>query len=124
MQHKRQRPPARLARRSEAVQSGSKNVVTAIETITGMISEISQVTTAISAAVEQQSAATADISMQAQSASVTTKEIGDQIKVVEQEVNQSSDATIVLSVTGDEVAQSVAKLKAQMQTFMERLRTG
>jgi len=73
-----------IAAQIAAIQSTTSGVVSAIAGIGGTIGRINEISTAIAAAIEEQSAATNEISRSIQQAAVGTQEVtGNIVKVTE-----------------------------------------
>jgi len=106
-----------------AMQEVSREVVEAIRGIGGIITEMDQVATTISTAVEQQRAATAEIARNVNEAAIGTQEVSSNIAGVSGAATASgSAASQVLTVAEDLSRQAVA-LRGAVDGFLSRVRT-
>ncbi len=111
-----------IAHQIADMQSATKGTVEAIRTISQTIGRINQNSTAISAAVEQQSASTQEISRNAQLAARGTEEVTVNIGGVQEAADESgSVARRILSAAG-ELSGEAASLREQVEAFIARLR--
>jgi methyl-accepting chemotaxis protein len=100
------------------IQSSTGAAVTAIGSVGDVIGEISQIATAIAAAVEQQSAATREISRNAQLAAGGTEEMAGNITGVSQAAGDTgAAATQVLGAAG-ELSRQSEQLRAEVDRFL------
>ena len=106
----------------EAVQKATEDAVEAIRGIGGTISNISQISATIAAAVEEQHAATSEISRNIQQASRGTAEVAanlDDLRKVTDEVGEQS--AFVLGAT-KEMAGQAGRLNGEVGSFLETVR--
>ncbi len=107
-----------------AVEDGTRQAVGAIRDINGTILRISEISAAVAAAVEQQSAATQEIARNVEQAANGTQEVSANIGQVTRAVGETSEgARHVLKAAGDQAANSVA-LRRQVTDFIARVRAG
>jgi methyl-accepting chemotaxis protein len=105
-----------------AIQSETGNAVQAIRGIGGTIRQMNEIATVIAAAVEQQGAATQDISMNIQEVARGTAEVSSNIAVVNHAADQTgAAANEVLAAAGD-LGRQADDLKANVSHFFERMR--
>ncbi|WP_311134075.1 globin-coupled sensor protein [Pleomorphomonas sp. JP5] len=104
-----------------AIQQATQQSVTDIAGITETIEEVARIGTAIAAAVEEQSAATADIASSAMGVSHSSEEIAIAIgDVVEEGRKTSGSAGRVSSISGELVEQA-GVLKQSVATFTAKV---
>jgi methyl-accepting chemotaxis protein len=100
------------------IQSATGIAVSAIGAVGDVIGEISQIATAIAAAVEQQSAATSEISRNVQQAATGTNEVADNINGLSGAAgNTGAAATQVLGAAG-ELSRQAEQLRAEVDQFL------
>jgi methyl-accepting chemotaxis protein len=105
-----------------AIQSSSNQAVSAIKGIGATIVEISDITTSIASAVEEQSAATQDIARNVQQAAAGTSEVSANIVGVTQAAGETGAAAQqVLSASG-ELSQQSETLRGQVETFLSAIK--
>jgi methyl-accepting chemotaxis protein len=106
------------------IQGATQNSVKAIQGITKTIGEISEISSAIAAAVEEQGAATSEIARNVEQAASGTGEVTANIAMVNQaaaETGQSAGS--ILEAVGELTSQSTA-LKGAVETFLGQVRAG
>ncbi|MBB4286164.1 methyl-accepting chemotaxis protein [Roseospira goensis] len=107
-----------------SVQSETRTAVAAIESISGIIHQINEVTSAIAAAMEEQNAATEEIARNVQQASQGTTEVSQTIVGVTEAARESgSAADHVLQATRDLTEQS-STLTSMVDRFLADVRAG
>jgi methyl-accepting chemotaxis protein len=101
-----------------AVQQATREAVAAIQSIGGTIGQISEISTMIAAAVEQQGAATQEIAHNVAQASAGTTEVSSNIVGVTQAaVSTGAAAEQVLGVAG-ELSEQAELLRGRVETFL------
>ncbi|HEY4987535.1 MAG TPA: methyl-accepting chemotaxis protein [Bradyrhizobium sp.] len=111
-----------IAGQVNAIQSATGDCVTAIGGISHTIRDISGITTAIAAAVEEQGSATREIARSVQHAAAGTGEVSKNVAGASTAAEQSRKlADNVLIATG-ELGQHAAQLFRSVDTFLARLR--
>lgn len=107
-----------------AIQTETNNTVGSIGRITSVIGQVSQIAGSIAAAIEQQTAATAEISRNVVEAATGTTVVTRTISDVSRAVNATGEgATHVLTASGEISSQS-ASLKQTMDDFLIKIRGG
>lgn len=102
----------------EAVQQATQEAVAAIRSIGRTIGQISEITTMIAAAVEQQGAATREIARNVQQASTGTSEVSSNIAGVSRAMASTGEAADqVLGVAGA-LSQQSQMLQGKIETFL------
>jgi len=81
-----------ISQKIDAIQSSTRVAVSSIESIGGIISRMNEISTTIAAAVEEQSAATAEISRNVAEAAKGTSEVSNNITGVSQAAEESGRA--------------------------------
>jgi methyl-accepting chemotaxis protein len=102
-----------------SVQTATVQTVRAIEGIVGRITEINQIAGAIAAAVEEQSAATAEIARNIQQAASGTQEVSSNIGTVSQAASETG-------ISAEEVlaaAQSLSRESVELKSIVDRFLT-
>ena len=113
-----------IARQIGEVQSATGEAVEAIKSISGVISQINEIASAIAAAVEEQQAATQEIARNVEQASQGTSEVSANIVGVNQAANETgSNASQVLSAA-QELSQQSETLRSQVDHFLAQIRAG
>ncbi|MGC2856995.1 methyl-accepting chemotaxis protein [Novispirillum sp. DQ9] len=111
-----------IGRQIAAVQTATEEAVDAIRGIVGVIDRMSEISSAISAAVEEQGAATEEIARNAQQAALGTHEITQTIDAVSEAATETgSAAQKVLSEANDLLGQA-GDLSSAVDRFLNRVR--
>ena len=107
-----------------AVQTATKDAVGAIQGIGGTISKISEIASAIAAAVEEQGAATQEIARNVQQAAMGTGAVTSNIGSVTHAAGETGHAAHeVLSAAG-ELSRQSERLNSQVNHFLTDVRSG
>jgi methyl-accepting chemotaxis protein len=113
-----------IAEQVSGIQASTRSTVTAIHGITTILNEIDQVTTTIAAAVEEQGAATREISSTVQMAANSTETLSSAVADVSGAVGETTvSASEVMSVSASLSTES-GNLAESVQDFLMALRTG
>ena len=113
-----------IAQQISSVQAATRDAVTAIESISATIGEISDISTAIASAVEEQGAATQEIARNVEQAATGTRHVSTNILDVSRAAGETgSAATDVLEAANDLSAQA-ERLAAEVDGFIARVRAG
>jgi methyl-accepting chemotaxis protein len=107
-----------ISRQVEEIQSATGQAVTAIRSIGGAISGIDEKMTAIAAAVEQQRAATTEISRNFQHAAQGTREVTDTIGGVAKLNQETGNAGTVLSQSVTKMSADAGRLRVAVEGFL------
>ena len=103
-------------------QAAIREAVTAIRTITGTIERVSEIATAIAAAVEQQGAATAEIARNVQRTAQSTQEVTTNIGGVSTSATETGEAAHrVLGAAGG-VSRQARRLSDEVGRFISEVR--
>ena len=100
------------------VQGATQNAVHAIQTIGKTIGEINGITSAIAAAVEEQSAATKEIARNVEQAATGTQEVSSNISGVGQAANDTGSAAGQVLASARDLSQQSESLKSVVTKFL------
>lgn len=104
------------------IQSASTQAVTCIASIGKTISLVDEISSAIAAAVEEQSAATSEITRNIYQASSGTSEVNSNIAMVSETISETGEAAShVLSASG-ELAEKGEMMRAEVANFLREVR--
>ncbi len=104
-----------------SIQQISQKSAEAIDQICKIIQEMDQISAAISAAVQQQSAATKEIAHNATEASKGTTEVSSNISSVNVAANSTGESSHQVLAAAQELAQQSDKLKFEFDSFVTAL---
>ena len=107
-----------IAQKVAEIQSATGAAVGAIETVGGVIGEINRIATAIAAAVEQQSAATLEISRNVQQAANGTNEVAGNINGLSQAAGNTGAAATQVHGSASELSRQAEQLRAEVDQFL------
>lgn len=107
-----------ISRQVEEIQGATGQAVAAIRSIGGAISGIDEKMTAIAAAVEQQRAATTEISRNFQHAAQGTREVTDTIGSVAELNQETGNAGTVLSQSVTKMSADADRLRVAVEGFL------
>jgi methyl-accepting chemotaxis protein len=105
-----------------AIQGETGQAVSAIQAIGKVIDELSQISGAIAAAVEQQGAATSEIARNVAEAAAGTNRVSHAIGEVNEAVGETGGAVADLRGVAQEVAKSGEVLRREVDGFLAGLR--
>ncbi len=111
-----------IAAQIAAMQSATGSVVGAIGGIGRTISSIDEITTTISAAVEEQNAATGEISFSVQQAAAGTMEVSRTIEGVREAADETGNAANQVLEAADSMAREANTLRDEIEKFLSGLR--
>ncbi|TXH37119.1 MAG: methyl-accepting chemotaxis protein [Rhodospirillaceae bacterium] len=106
----------------EAIQSATRDSVTAIQEITGTIRQISEIATTIAAAVEEQGSATQEIARNVQQAASGTQEVAANVTGVSAAAGETGAASTQVLSAARSLSQQAEVLKADVTTFLRDIR--
>ncbi len=113
-----------IAGQVKAIQDSTGSAAQAIQTITTTIGRVNEIATAIASAVEEQGAATQEISRNVQQASTGTAEVSSNITGVTQASQQTSAGSAQVLSSASELAENGERLKREVDTFLHSVRAG
>jgi methyl-accepting chemotaxis protein len=111
-----------IAGQVNAIQSATGECVTAIDGISHTIRDISDIATAIAAAVEEQDSATREIARSVQQAAAGTGEVSKNVAGASAAAEQSRKLADTVLVATGELGQHAARLFKSVDTFLAGLR--
>ncbi|RKS75401.1 methyl-accepting chemotaxis protein [Motilibacter peucedani] len=106
-----------IAKRVEAIQADSGSAVGAIEEIAEVIARISDYTTTIASAVEEQSATTAEMNRNVAGAADATSRINTSIEDVAATAQSTADAVVEAQASAAELARMSDEMKQTVSQF-------
>jgi len=107
-----------------AVQDSTGKAVIAIGQITGIISRISEINSAIASAVEEQGAATQEIARNVDQAATGTQEVSANIVGVNQAAGEAGSAANEVLTAASELGKQATHLSNQVDSFIASIRRG
>jgi methyl-accepting chemotaxis protein len=113
-----------IAEQVADIQTSTRGAVGAIHGITAILTEIDQVTTTIAAAVEEQGAATREISQTVQTAAQSTDTLSSAVADVSGAIGETSRSAGDVTRSSDTLSTESARLADSVQDFLKALRTG
>jgi methyl-accepting chemotaxis protein len=113
---------AEIGAQIAGMQSATRDSVIAIKAIGGIIARISQISTTIAAAVEEQGAATQEISRNVHEAAKGTAEVATNIGSVNRGAGETGAASLQVLSSARSLSSESSQLKLEMQTFLESVR--
>ncbi|MCL2673501.1 MAG: methyl-accepting chemotaxis protein, partial [Alphaproteobacteria bacterium] len=108
----------------EDVQKIVQNAVEAINLITNTINRMSEISSAISAAVEEQGSATQEISRSAQHAAVGAQEISSNVNGISTGAQEAGKNSANVAEAASDLARMGESLRQQVTTFLNTIRAG
>ncbi|MBM3570624.1 MAG: HAMP domain-containing protein [Alphaproteobacteria bacterium] len=111
-----------IANQITGIQGATRSAVDAIGGIGKTIARISDISTAIAAAVEEQGAATQEIARNVQQASAGTSEVSQNISGVKQAAGETGQAAGQVLEAAKELGSQADKLKSQVAGFIAGIR--
>jgi methyl-accepting chemotaxis protein len=112
-----------IARQIGSVQAVSAAAVEAISDIRGTIRELSDISTSVAVAVEQQSITTQEISRNTHQAATGTVEVAENINQVRRDADATGAAASHALQSAAELSTQAATLQAEVRAFLSRVRT-
>jgi methyl-accepting chemotaxis protein len=110
-----------IASQIDAVGAEVRNAVGAVSSIRTVVTDISHAVVAISAAIEEQTAATGEIAKSAQSAAGETATVSENIEEVSQAINTTDKAAIVVVERARSLGHEASELDRSLRDFLDRL---
>jgi methyl-accepting chemotaxis protein len=104
------------------IQAATKESVDAIGEISGTIERLSQISSAIAAAVEEQGAATQEISRNVQQAAQGTQQVSSHVTDVQRGASETGLASSQVLSAAQLLAGENERLKSQVEKFLEAVR--
>lgn len=104
------------------IQAATQDSVVAIKEISGTIGRISEISSAIAAAVEEQGMATQEISRNVQQAAQGTHEVASNITEVQQGATETGSASSQVLASAQTLSNDSARLKTEVEKFLITVR--
>jgi len=104
------------------IQRVAGEAIAAIQTIGGIIGEVNEVATAIAAAVEEQGAATQEITRSTQQAAQGTKNVSDNIVGVSSGADAAGAAAQNVKTASEMLSTQTQQLRGQVDAFLGKIR--
>jgi methyl-accepting chemotaxis protein len=111
-----------IAGQIAAIQTATKAAVDAIKRIGGTIGEVSTVSSSIAAAVEEQGAATQEITRNTHEAARGTQEVSSNIVEVSRAAGETGTVAGQVQSSASDLGQQAAKLKTAVEKFLSEVR--
>jgi methyl-accepting chemotaxis protein len=111
-----------IAAQVRSIQDATQSSAEAIAGITGTIGRVSEISTAIASAVEEQGAATQEISRNVQQAAQGTQEVSTNISGVTKAARETGDAAKQVLESASELSKNGTVLKTQVAEFLRMVR--
>jgi methyl-accepting chemotaxis protein len=111
-----------ISEQIKAVQEETNNAVGAIGGISTIIGRINEIATSISAAVEEQGAATGEISRSVQQAAEGAQEVSQNIISVRDAASSTGKTAIEVREVSNEMVKEVGKLDQEVERFLAQIR--
>jgi methyl-accepting chemotaxis protein len=104
------------------IQAATQDSVVAIKEISGTIGRISEISSAIAAAVEEQGMATQEISRNIQQAAQGTHQVASNITDVQQGATETGSASSQVLASAQTLSNDSARLKTEVEKFLSTVR--
>jgi methyl-accepting chemotaxis protein len=111
-----------ISRQIQSVQSATGEAVHAIERIGHTIERVNEISTSIAAAMEEQGAATQEISRNVQEAAVGTQEVTKSITGVTQASGEVGDAAAKMNGASGDLSREADRLRGEVESFIAKVR--
>jgi methyl-accepting chemotaxis protein len=105
-----------------AIQTETGSAVETIQSISRTILEVNQISTSIAAAVEQQAAATQEITRNVQQAAGGTQDVSNNINGVSSAVEEAGTAASQVRTAADHLAEQAGALRGEVDQFLSTVR--
>jgi methyl-accepting chemotaxis protein len=111
-----------IGRQIADIQSATQDSVTAIKEISGTIGKLSEISSTIAAAVEEQGAATQEISRNVQQAALGTTQVSAHISDVKQGATETGSASAQVLSAAQSLSADSNRLKLEVGKFLDSVR--
>jgi len=111
-----------IGQQISGIQSATQDSVTAIKEISGTIERLSEISSAIAAAVEEQGAATQEISRNVQQAAQGTHEVSANITDVQRGASETGSASSQVLSAAKSLSEDSHRLKSEVGKFLNSVR--
>jgi len=106
------------------IQGVAEDAASSIRDIGGSIAVVSENTTGVSAAVEEQDAATQEIARNVEQAATGTRDVAANVSLVTKGASETGSAATQMLSTAKELAQQSERLDAEVGKFLDSVRGG
>jgi methyl-accepting chemotaxis protein len=111
-----------IAAQIGSIQTVTDEAVTAIQGIGGTIGHISEISTTIASAVEEQGAATQEIARNTQEAARGTEQVSSNISGVNRAAGETGAAAAQVLASAEQLGRQSETLRADVNRFLEKIR--
>jgi methyl-accepting chemotaxis protein len=112
-----------IAGQVKSIQDSTESAAEAIQAITHTINRVSEISIGVASAVEEQGAATQEISRNVQEATIGATEVSSNISGVTEASQQTSAGSTQVLSAATELAQNGARLKKEVDNFLHSVRS-
>ena len=112
-----------ISQQIASIQDETRGTVEAIDGIMSVIGEISDISTTIASAVDQQGASTREIARNVQEAARGTQEVNNKIGQVSSAAGESGSAAGKVLTSAGNLSEQSDRLQEQVASFLDRIRT-
>ena len=114
---------ADISTQIDTVRAATEDTVTAMNEIGGIIGKMGEVSTAISAAVEEQSVTTREIASSIQGVNESTVQAAQAMESVVQAADRAGDVSRTILQEATEIGTEAAKLRLEVEQFLNAVQT-
>ena len=111
-----------IAQQIGGIQTATQEFVVAIKEISGTIGRISEISSTIAAAVEEQGAATQEISRNVQQAAIGTQQVASNITDVQRGASETGSASSQVLSSARSLSMESNRLKLEVDKFLQTVR--
>ncbi|WP_022720752.1 methyl-accepting chemotaxis protein, partial [Rhodopseudomonas sp. B29] len=111
-----------ISQQISGIQSATNDSVTAIKQIAGTIGRLSEISSTIAAAVEEQGAATQEISRNVQQAAMGTQQVSSNVIDVQRGATETGSASSQVLSSAQTLAQDSTRLRSEVSRFLDSVR--
>ena len=111
-----------IASQIATIQTSTDATVAAIKGVANTIAEIDQISTTIAAAVEEQGAATTEITRNTHEAARGTQEVSSNVAGVSEGANRTGEVAATVLGSADALRQQAEALRAEVTAFLTEIR--
>ena len=111
-----------IGQQVSGIQAATHDSVSAIKDISGTIERLSEISSAIAAAVEEQGAATQEISRNVQQAAQGTREVSSHITDVQRGASETGSASSQVLSAAQSLSSDSNRLKLEVDRFLDTVR--
>ncbi len=112
-----------IAGQIHAVQEGTTVAVRAIDSISGVIGEMAEISASVAAAVQQQSAATDEIAGNIDQVAAGTREVSANITAVDQAARETGTAAEHIRLASSDLSNQAGILRGEVARFLRQVRS-